>query len=61
LAIYDLEGEVVTQATISTIGNQINEYQVELPGLVSGIYVCKLEYESANGIEQSISSLAVEK
>ncbi|MFH1844533.1 MAG: T9SS type A sorting domain-containing protein [bacterium] len=61
LAIYNLEGEVVTRATIATTGNQINEYEVELPGLASGLYVCKLEYESANGIKQTISSLAVEK
>jgi hypothetical protein len=61
LVVYNLEGEVVERVDIPTTGGQVKEYPLSLPDLASGLYVCQLERETADGIQHEIVNLAVAK
>jgi len=59
--IFNLEGEIVRQETISVTGGQMKEHIVPLPDLVSGMYVCQLEWENNSGLTRKTMTLAVER
>jgi hypothetical protein len=59
LAIYNLAGEQVVTASVPVTAGQMNEYDMTVPDLASGYYICRLERETANGVETTVSTLAV--
>ena len=61
LAIYNLEGEQVLAMVIPVQAQQINEQPVTLGGLASGLYMCRLQRETATGVETTVSTLAIER
>jgi hypothetical protein len=61
LVIYNLEGEVVVQEAIPTSASQVNEHELSLPFLASGVYICQLERSTDRGVVRDLASLAVEK
>jgi hypothetical protein len=61
LSIYNLAGEQVTQVTIPVTEGSLNEYRVSLPGVASGLYLARLEYDAAGGFQSRTLTLAVEK
>ncbi len=61
LFIYNLQGEEVAQADIPVDAGTVNEYRMPLPGIASGLYLARLEYDNGNGIEMRTLTLAVEK
>jgi hypothetical protein len=61
LSIYNLAGEQVTQVTIPVNEGSLNEYRVSLPGVASGLYLARLEYDAAGGFQIRTLTLAVEK
>jgi M6 family metalloprotease-like protein len=61
LIIYNLEGEVVVREAIPTNASQVNEHEVTLPFLASGVYICQLERSTDRGVVRDLASLAVEK
>ncbi len=61
LVIYNLEGEIVVEQTISVVAGQINEHRVPLVSLASGLYICQLERETTVGLQRDQTSLAIER
>jgi hypothetical protein len=61
LVIFNLEGEIVLKETIAVASGQVNEHRLELPSLVSGMYVCQLERQTSSGLQTSLTTLAVER
>ncbi len=61
LVIYNLEGEIVVQEAIPTSASQVNEHELSLPFLASGVYLCQLERSTDRGVVRDLASLAVEK
>ena len=61
VAVYNLEGEEVTRADIPVIAEAVNEHLLPLPGIASGLYLVRLEYEASDGIQIRTLTLAVEK
>ena len=60
-AIHNLEGEVVLRQQIGVAAETVNEHIVRLPGLVSGLYVCRLRWDAEGGRRTQTMTLAVEK
>ncbi len=61
LTIYNLEGEEVARADIPVTAQVVNEYELPLPGVASGLYLARLEYETTSGMDIRTLTLAVEK
>jgi M6 family metalloprotease-like protein len=61
LTIYNIEGEMVLEATLPALADRLNDVGVEMPDLASGLYVCRLRYESAAGLQTRLLTLAVER
>jgi len=61
LTIYNLEGEEVARADIPVTAQVVNEYELPLPGVASGLYLARLEYETTGGMDIRTLTLAVEK
>jgi len=61
VAIYNLEGELVTHLEAATEPDAINEIVIPLPGVASGLYLARLQYEGPGGPEIRTLTLAVEK
>ncbi|MEN8006435.1 MAG: immune inhibitor A domain-containing protein [Candidatus Krumholzibacteriota bacterium] len=59
--IYNLEGESVAQAEIPVTPGSINEFMLPIPGIASGLYLARLEYDAGSGVEIRTLTLAVEK
>jgi len=59
MLIYNLEGELVTEVTIPTMADRINEYTLDLD-VASGLYVARLSYEKTSGsMTDEVKTLAV--
>ncbi len=61
LSIYNLQGEEVAQAEIPVIADSVNEFHLLLPGVASGLYLVRLEYDAGSSVEIRTLTLAVEK
>jgi hypothetical protein len=61
VAIYNLEGEQVTSASITVYPDEINEHFLPLPGVASGMYLARLQFTGPGGPETRTLTLAVEK
>jgi len=61
ISLYNLQGERVVQAEIPVTQDSINEFLLPIPGLASGLYLARLEYDAVSGIEIRTLTLAVEK
>ncbi len=61
LFIYNLQGEEVARADIPVNAGAINEYRLPLPGIASGLYLGRLEFDTGSGVEMRTLTLAVEK
>jgi hypothetical protein len=61
LFIYNLQGEEVAQADIPVNAGTVNEHRLPLPGIASGLYLARLEFDTGSGIELRTLTLAVEK
>ncbi len=61
LSVYNLEGEEVATADIPVNTGSVNEFSLPLPGVASGLYLARLEYDAGSGIEIRTLTLAVEK
>jgi M6 family metalloprotease-like protein len=61
LSIYNLEGEEVAKADIPVTAGTVNEFRLPLPGIASGLYLVRLEFDASNGVEMRTLTLAVEK
>ena len=61
LGIYNLTGELVAQADIPVTADAVNEFKLPLPGIASGLYLARVQYEAAGGMEIRTLTLAVEK
>ncbi len=59
--VFNLQGELVIQQEFSVTGGVINEHSLDLTGISSGLYVCRLMFEGANGNETKVMTLAVER
>jgi len=59
--VFNLEGEIVVQKEFPVTDNVVNEYSVDLSQVASGLYVCRLVFEGANGNESKVMTLAVER
>jgi hypothetical protein len=58
--LYNLEGEQVAEQSVETVAGQINEHVITLPGLASGLYVCRLIHDASGSRETTTFTLAVE-
>ncbi len=62
LVLFNLEGEIVTRVGIPVQNpGGVNEYELALPDLASGLYVCQLERDTTAGVQKSLTTLAVER
>ncbi|MCK9994806.1 MAG: immune inhibitor A [Candidatus Krumholzibacteria bacterium] len=61
LFIYNLQGEEVARADIPVDAGAVNEYRLPLPGIASGLYLARLEFDTGSGFETRTLTLAVEK
>jgi hypothetical protein len=61
ITVYNLEGEAVARTELFPVAGQINEQRVELPGLASGLYLCRLVHDARGGRETTVITLAVER
>ncbi len=61
VTLYDLEGEAVTDQTFAVTGGVVNEHTLDLPGIASGLYLCRLRWPTAGGDETRTMTLAVER
>gem|GEM_PF-1494067 len=61
LTIYNLEGEPVASASIPVTSGTVNEYSLPLPGVASGLYLARLQYDAPGGATIKTLTLAVEK
>ena len=61
LALYNLEGELVARRDATAVAGTVNEITLGVPGVVSGLYVAKLEFEGVGGRQIRTLTLAVEK
>lgn len=59
--VHNLEGEIVFHTAIATDADVVNEHQVDLPNLASGLYVCRLQFSSSSGRTVRTMTLAVER
>ncbi len=59
--VHNLDGEIVYKTEIPSLAKTINEQAVALPQLVSGLYVCRLEFSSTAGRTMRTMTLAVER
>lgn len=59
--LYNLEGEEISRTTFETTANVVNEHRVEVSNLVSGMYLARLIYPAADGLETRTLTLAVER
>jgi hypothetical protein len=60
-SVYNLQGEEVARADIPVTTQAMNEYSLPLPGVASGLYLVRLEYDTGSGMEIRTLTLAVEK
>jgi len=61
LAVYNLEGELVTSARVTVTPDALNEHFLPLPGIASGLYLARLRFDGPAGTETRTMTLAVEK
>ncbi|MDX2474708.1 MAG: VCBS repeat-containing protein, partial [Candidatus Krumholzibacteria bacterium] len=61
LAIYNLEGELVARQEAPVTAGAVNEIVMPLPGIASGLYLARLEFEGTGGLTVRTMTLAVEK
>ena len=61
LAVYDLQGELVREASYPVDGGQMNQVRLELPGIASGMYITVLQYDGPGGRRTLTMTLAVER
>ncbi len=61
LSIYNLEGELIVSESASVVSGAVNEINMSLPNIVSGMYLARLEFDGPNGPEIRTLTLAVEK
>ncbi|MFT5233400.1 MAG: M6 family metalloprotease-like protein [Candidatus Krumholzibacteriia bacterium] len=61
IAVYNLGGELVADKSMPVIAGALNEIEMSLPSLVSGMYMARLEYDSTSGRTVRTMTLAVEK
>jgi len=61
IAIYNLAGELVVRKSVAVTADALNEIELSLPNLVSGMYVARLEFDSTGGRTVKALTLAVEK
>jgi len=61
LAVYDLQGELVREASFAVEAGQMNQIRMELPGIASGLYVTVLEFDGPGGRRTRTLTLAVER
>ncbi len=59
--VHDLEGEIVLKERFVAAPRTLNEHIVRLPGLASGLYVCRLQWDAPDGRKTRTMTLAVEK
>jgi len=59
--VHNLEGEIVFHVAIEADADVVNEHQVDLPNLASGLYVCRLQFSSSSGRTLRTMTLAVER
>ena len=59
--VYTLEGEAIVQRDVPVTAGVVNEFKVALPGLASGLYVCRLECDTTAGRRVRTLTLAVQK
>lgn len=59
--LYTLEGEEIVRSNFAAEGGVINEHRVDLGGIVSGMYLGRLVYPTASGLETKTLTLAVER
>jgi len=60
-ALYTLEGEEILDQEIPVSAGVVNEYRVSLPGIVSGMYVARIQRQTTGGMETKVMTLAVER
>jgi hypothetical protein len=60
-ALYNLEGEEVVRESVAAVAGEINEFTLNLPGLASGLYLCRLIHDAGGSRETTIITLAVER
>ncbi|PID80508.1 hypothetical protein CSB20_07160 [bacterium DOLZORAL124_64_63] len=59
--LYNLEGQEISQARFPTTAGAVNEHQMDVSGLVSGMYLARLIYPGTHGQETRTLTLAVER
>ncbi|MFO7652525.1 MAG: hypothetical protein R6X25_01770 [Candidatus Krumholzibacteriia bacterium] len=59
--LYSVEGEEIVRRVHSPEAGQMNELQVPVPGLVSGLYVGRLIHDGAGERQIEVMTLAVER
>ncbi len=61
IVLYNLQGEEITRGEFATTAQAINENQLDVSGLVSGLYLGRLVFPGENGTETKTMTLAVER
>jgi M6 family metalloprotease-like protein len=61
LALHDLAGEVVAEATTPVNAGVVNEYVWDLPRLAGGVYLLRVEANGSTGRRRWLTRLAVER
>ncbi|MBU8870080.1 MAG: immune inhibitor A [Gemmatimonadales bacterium] len=59
--LHNLEGEEILQDEFRVDGGVVNEQEMDLAGLVSGLYFGRLVYPAGSGFETKILTLAIER
>ena len=61
ITLYNLEGEPLADNSFAVTGGSLAERTISLPGIASGLYVCRLQWPTAGGHETRTMTLAVER
>ncbi|MFN2370556.1 MAG: T9SS type A sorting domain-containing protein, partial [Candidatus Krumholzibacteriia bacterium] len=61
LTLYNLQGEILADVPFAVTGGQVAEHTVALPGVASGLYVCRLQWPTGDGRTTRTMTLAVER
>ncbi|MHB8079012.1 MAG: immune inhibitor A domain-containing protein [Candidatus Krumholzibacteriia bacterium] len=61
LALHDLDGEIVAEATAPANAGVVNEFVWDLPRLAGGVYLLRVEAGGATGRRRWLTRLAVER
>lgn len=61
LALHDLSGEIVAEASAPVNAGVVNEYVWDLPRLAGGVYLLRVEASGATGRQRWLTRLAVER